>query len=341
MGSVNVKKIKTPLKAVCAVAAVATLAACASHGQSIPNSTLPQDGTRTIRPMDTWGGIGTKVSVSLSVLLGDAAPSLGGRQVDAVNLGVLEIDGIKNGQTTVLASYNQPKIVNVLAHQDDAGEPISNDATSGVSYDQLRLVVDVPSSHVQLAGPGNSHHKLPINFLLNTSTSSSAAAGVNTTTVADGPGAVDMIVTQPFTLSSTQHQSVRLDFNAFESLALQQGNNLVSRPALFVAPVDDLGVIRGNLKTSAGSAVMNATVVAVAPDGSIGNTGFTDATGHFVIGTLRSGTYTLVIYNSYTNASGAQFTATAASPISPNQSFDGPTVTVTSGQTTHTGTIAD
>lgn len=329
------RKSSVGLRGLCAVLAVAGLSACGMHGQGGPNA-IPEGKTREIRPQDTLGGIGGR---TLSVLLGDAAPALGGKQVDAINLGVLEIDAIKDGQATVLASYSTPKIVNVLAHQDDAGEAVADSAVSGTSYDSLRVVVDIASSAVQI-GPSWNLQTLPLNFLVNTSTSSSVAAGANTTTVSDGPAAVDMVVTQPFNIPADQSQTVRLDFNAFESLALV-GNTLLSRPSLFVAPTGDLGVVRGHIQTSAGDAVKHAAVVAVAPNGSIGNTGFTNGLGNFVIGTLRSGTYRLMIYNNYTNASGAQFNATAPSTVNTQQILTGPSVTVTGGQTTYTDTIAD
>ena len=331
-----VSKISVGLKGLCAVLAAASLSACGAHGQTGPNA-IPQGKTREIRPQDTLGGIGGKSM--LTVTLGDAAPALGGKQVDSINLGVLEIDAVKNGQVTVLASYSTPKIVDVLAHQDDAGEAVADSAVSSSSYDSLRVVVDIASSAVQV-GPSWNLQTLPLNFLTNTSTASSVAAGVTTTTVADGPTAVDMVVTQPFSIPADQSQTVRLDFNAFESLALV-GGTLLSRPALFVAPTGDLGVVRGHIQTSAGDAVKHAAVVAVASDGSIGNTGFTNANGNFVVGTLRSGTYRLMIYNTYTNATGAQFSATAPSPVNSQQILTGPSVTVTGGQTTYTDTIAD
>lgn len=290
--------------------------------------------------MDTLGGIGNALTGTLRVLLGDAAPSLGGNQVDAINLGVREIDAIKDGQTTVLAQYSTPKIVNVLAYEDNTGQSIADNNVSTSSYDSIRLVIDVPSSNVQV-GPSTNEQSLPLNFLVNTSTSSSVGAGSTTTTVTDGPNAVDMVVTQPFTIPSDQSQTVRVDFNAFESLALQPDGTLLSRPSLEIAPTGDLGVVRGTVVAGpAQSPVVNATIVAVAPDGSIGNTAFTNGSGHFVIGTLRSGTYQLEIYNNYTNATGAQFTATAPAPL-PQGTVTGPSVTVTSGTTTYTGTITD
>jgi hypothetical protein len=99
-----------------------------------------------------------------------------------------------------------------------------------------------------------------------------------------------------------------------------------------------MGSVKGTVQNASGGAVANATVVAVASDGSIGNTTCTDANGIFTLGTLRSGTYQLVIYNQYTTASGQRVNAYGASSA---QSVTGPAVTVTGGQTTSLGTIAD
>jgi hypothetical protein len=178
-----------------------------------------------------------------------------------------------------------------------------------------------------------------INFLTNTATYSSVHAGANTTTVADGPGAVDVTVTQPFSLPSDVSPDVRVDFNLFESLGMLRNEAVVAVPALFVAPRADMGSISGTVNNVRGTGVYNATVVAVASDGSIGNTTNTDAQGNFTLGTIRGGTYQLVIYNRYTTAVGQQITAFGAS--SSASSVTGPSVTVTSGQTTSLGSIAD
>lgn len=306
------------------------LAACGMHAN--PPAQTPLAVPHYERPQDVYGG---PSGFSLNVLLGDAAPVLGGRKIEHLDLGILEIDAIENGQATVLASFDRPRIVDVLAHQDDAGESIADASIDRSDYQQLRLVVDLSSSKAVFKG----QRSVPIDFLVNVATASSAGAGSTTVTTTDGPGAVDLVVTQPFSIPQNHHQAARVDFNAFESLALDPSGALLARATLFVAPVDDMGRVTGQVRNAQGKPVAGATVVAVAPDGSIGNTGSTGEKGFFSIGTLRAGAYQLVIYNDYTTAAGRK--SVASGQTSAAQSISGPQITVTGGAKTSAGTIAD
>jgi Domain of unknown function (DUF4382) len=312
------------------------LAACSMHG-SQPSDTLTGSSSVTNAPgvihtFDVSGGIGPG---RMNVLLGDAAPKLGNKTLTHLNIGIREIDAVSDGTMYVLSKYKNPRVVDVLAHQNNGGESVANAGDPQKTYQQIRLVVDIESSEAVFKGNGHA----ALNFLTNTSTFSTVHAGANTTTVSDGPGAVDIAVTQPFSISADADPAVRVDFNAFESLAMTQNQSVQALPALFVAPIQGMGAIAGTLRNARGGAVQNATIVAVASDGSIGNTTFTDDTGNFTLGTLRDGNYQLVIYNAYTTAAGQQVNASGAT--SNAQSVSGPAVTVTGGQTTSLGTIAD
>lgn len=308
------------------------LAACSMHGsQPAENLTSSSSSSSVVHPLDTFGGIGNR----LDLLLGDAAPRLGNKQLTHVNLGIREIDAVSNGTTYVLAQYSKPRIVDVLQYQNNNGASVANSNNAQTTYQQVRFVVDLSTSEVVFKG--NDH--VGLSFLTNTATFSSVHAGANTTTVTDGPGAVDITVTQPFSVPADGNPDVRVDFNLYESLAMLKNESVVALPALFVAPRANMGSISGTLQNVRGGAVTNATVVAVASDGSIGNTTCTDTNGNFTLGTLRSGTYRLVIYNQYTTAVGQQVNAAGAS--SSAQSVTGPAVTVTGGQTTTLGNIAD
>jgi hypothetical protein len=327
------KRIALPI---CVLATALGVSACGIHANppaQLPQS--PQSQPHFMQPMDVLGGPGLHL---LNVLLGDAPPNIAGKDLQRVDLGIREIDAIQDGQVTVLASYDHPRIVNVLAHQDDSGESVADTSVARSAYQQLRLVVDVPSSDVKFKG----EHATPLDFLVNVATSSSVGAGATTVTASDGPSAVDIVVSQPFSIPQDHHQVVRVDFNAFESIALAAGGNAVARPSLFVAPIDNMGSIKGRVLSASGSPVANATVVAVASDGSIGNTDWTNDEGRFKIGTLRSGTYTLVVYNSYTTAAGRTVSAAGESASSASAaSITGPTVTVNAANTTSAGTIRD
>lgn len=321
-----------------AIALSLGLAACSGHGlQTTPVQPASNDTSLT-KPMDVTGGIGPGRLLTgvLGLLLGDAKPNLGGKTLEHLNIGIREIDAVSDGTTTVLAKYDTPRIVDVLAHPDDSGEQVAQASSNGKTYQQLRFVVDTATSQAQFGHHDNS----PLNFLTGASTFSTVQAGATTTTTADGPGAVDVVVTQPFTVPDDKNPQVRVDFNAYESVSMLQDGSLVALPALFVSPMNDIGSVRGHVLNAQGQPVQNATVVAVANDGSIGNTTFTNGEGRFRVGTLRSGSYRIMIYNQYTTASGQQVNATGAS--SNAQSVTGPVVTVTgNGNTTAVGTLAD
>lgn len=323
--------MKRSLLNACAITMAVGLTACGMHAN--PAAQTPQSDSRRIQPMDVLGGV---TGYKLNVTLGDAAPNFGSHRLQRLNLGIKEIDAIEDGQTTVLATFDEPHIVDVLAHQDDNGEPLSNANVSRSDYQQLRLVVDLASSSAKFTGgPAQS-----IDFLVNVASQSSVGAGVTTVTTTDGPGAVDLVVSQPFSIASGNHQSVRVDFNAYESMALDSAGDFIARPTLFVAPIDDMGSVSGDVLDASGYPVSNATVVAVASDGSIGNTDWTDDKGRFRVGTLRAGTYQLFIYNGYTTASGRTVNASGQSFGSPNV-IEGPTITITGGKTTSAGNLAD
>jgi hypothetical protein len=323
--------MKRTLVRLCTVVGALALGACGMHTN--PAAQTPQSSPQLMKPMDIVGG---PTSLKLNVLLGDAAPNFGGRRLQRLDLGIKEIDAIENGQTIVLASFDEPHVVDVLAHQDDDGESLTNADVARSDYQQLRLVVDLASSTAKFTGGSAA----PIDFLVNVASQSSVGAGSTTVTSTDGPGDVDVIVTQPFSISSDHRQSVRVDFNAYESMAIDATGDFLARPALFVAPIDDMGSVKGSVINGSGSAVENATVVAVASDGSIGNTGFTDGSGRFRIGTLRSGTYQLLVYNTYTTAAGWAMNASGQTIGSPNV-ITGPTITIAGGKTTVAGSVAD
>jgi hypothetical protein len=203
------------------------------------------------------------------------------------------------------------------------------------TYTSSTFVVDIPSS-VAVFTDGTT---MPLGFLTNTATKSSSGAGSLTSTIADGPNAVDIVSNRSFTVPSGQAQAVRVDFNAFESLAMTSSGSLITQPALFLAPTNGLSDIQGTVVNKWGGPVRGATVVATDASGNVGNTTQTDSNGNFDITTLSAGSYKLTIYNYYTNAAGQQYQASGQS----NNGWTGvygPTVNVTGG-TANAGYVAD
>lgn len=314
------------------------LTACAQggvHGGLSPANIMPKADSgpaSIVRPLDTLGGGPLS---ALRILLCDAAPQLDGKTLSHLYLGVWRIDVSSNGQTGTLASFTTPNVIDVLAYQGGASAQVGTSDVATQQYNQLTFVVDLASSKAVFTDGSTS----PLGFLINTQTRSSARAGATTTTVADGPNAVDIVSNQAFTVPVGQPQSVRVDFNAFESLAMQSGA-LITNPALFLAPASSAGQIQGTVVSNYGSPVRNATVVAKDSNGVVANSALTDSNGNFSMSTVNAGTYRLSVYNYYTNAAGQQYQASGESDSERKTSY-GPAVTVTGGSTASAGSIAD
>lgn len=327
------------LRAACIFLLVSFLTACAQggvHSGLSPSGVMPKTDlgpSSHVRPLDTLGG-GPLLS-ALNILLCDAAPQLGGKTLSHLYLGVWRIDVTSNGQTGTLASFASPNVIDVLAYQGGSSTQVGSNNVATQQYNQLTFVVDLASSKAVFTDGSSS----ALGFLTNTATRSTANAGASTTTIADGPNAVDIISNQAFTVPAGQPQSVRVDFNAFESLAMQSGT-LVTNPVLFLATASSVGQIQGTVVNKFGSPVRNATVVATDSNGVVGNTTLTDSNGQFSMSTVNAATYRLTVYNIYTNAAGQQYQASGQS----NNGWSGvygPSITVTGGSTASAGSIAD
>ncbi len=308
-------------------------AACSIHGQSATPALLASnDSQNVIRPFDLHGGI---ASSQMTVQMSDAPPSIAGKQLAHLNLGIREIDITDSiGQTQVVAQYNTPLIVDVLQYQGAAGADVDQTLVNQQTYRQIRFVVDVGASQAIYADNSTG----ALDFRYGRKDSSDVGAGKTTLTTPAGPGLVAITHKRQFTIGPNATELVNVDFNAFESLAAGSGNGLLVRPSLFVATNWNEGNITGTIVNRSGNPVSNATVVAIGSDGSVGNSAATDAFGNFNLHTLASDTYRLEIHNTYTNAAGANIVSQGASS---SGVIFGPTVTVSPGQPTLTGTITD
>ena len=321
------------------------------HGQSSTPALLASNDNApsvpsVITPFDTHGGIATSYEI------GDAAPILSGKQLAHFNLAIREVDVTDaSGRSQVVAQYASPLIVDVLQYQDGSGKNVGQATNSQRTYGQIRFVIDVAAS--QAIYTDNSSASL--NFAYGRGPLGDSGAGRSTNTVPAGPGLVAITSTQSFTVGASASELVNVDFNLFESLATGDGsggdhgpgpirNNdtgggIAVRPTLFVAGSSNSGQITGTVVGSNGAGVSGAVVVAIGSSGNVGNTVATDASGGFDLHTLPADTYRLQIYNSYTNAAGAQFSSKGSAS---NRDFIfGPTVTVGPGQSTSAGTIRD
>jgi len=294
---------------------------------NVPGGTSPGAHTK-LRPNDTLGGVGGL----LSVLLCDAPPNIGNLTPSEIDLGIVSVGVVSNGTVATIAQYPTPYVVNVLQSQSDPSSIGIGQYFSG-TYQQLQFTFDVASSKV--VANGTSY---PITFLTSSRNLSTAGAGATTTT-SGSAGTVTVTVSGNFTIEGYPAASVQADFNALESLAQAADGSIVSRPTLFAVPFSQAGKIAGSVASATGTPVANATVVAIDANGNVANTGSTDATGAFELHTVAAGSYTLVVYNSYTTASGQVLTATGNGSTA--SSVTGPSVTVSGQETTQAGAIAD
>lgn len=308
------------------------LSACSAGTQQPSQPALPPSG-HSDRPMDTLGGIG---GARLTTLLGDASPVLNGQTLTHFTIGVREVDAVSSGQIVPLATFTSPQSIDLLAYQNGNALNVGDAAVPAQSFDHVRLVVDTANASAVFAD-GTS---LPVSFMTNSSSASSSGAGAATTTTPDAnPGAVDVTMPLAISLASGSAQTVQLDFNVLESIAVINNNGVKVRPVAFGAPSNGAGMVTGTVVNSSGAPVQNAVVAAIASDGSIGNTAGTDSGGNFNLHALKAGSYNLVIYNAYTNAAGQKITASGQS--SSATSVSGPSVLVNGGSKTSVGTIAD
>lgn len=320
--------------------------ACGTHGGQLTASpsVIPSLSDNPIHPLDTHGGI-----ASMSVDFTDAAPVIAGKHLAHFNVAIREIDVTDSqGHSQVVAQYSKPLIVDMLQYQGPVGASVGTASVTDKTYTSIRFVIDTASSQAIFTDDSNA----PLTFTLGKHTASKANVGATTSTTEAGHGLVAITDQRQFTLGTNLSETVSVDFNLFESLAPlgtggQSGDNkhfdlhggIAVEPCFFVAGEDTAGQLTGQVVNQGGSPVAGATVVAIASDGTPGNSALTDASGYFSMHTLSSGLYTLRIYNAYTNAAGANYTSTGAT--SGSDVLTGPGVLVNSGLTTFAGTITD
>jgi hypothetical protein len=314
------------------IAAAVSLAACsASQSASAPlGLSVPAKapvGGRVHRlhrgPRDTQGG-------GMKILLGDVGlPN--GSGIKAVNVGIDQVivTDMYGNQTTV-AQYSTPKVVNVMAYQNGNSTPIGEGDVAETTYASMTIVVDTATTGII----SSSATSRTISFL-NQSTLSTSGFGATTTTAPYAPGQVAITFNSPFeTMGSSV--SLDVDFNVMESIL--PGRVTQIRPSLTVAQEGFEGAIAGNLTNASGTPVTNAVVTATDSAGNIDASTYTDSNGNFLLHTLAADTYTLTVYNQYVSATGWSINAANATSTG---TVSGPSATVTPGQTSQVGTIAD
>ena len=308
---------------------------------------------------DTLGGIGNLAFGLLKILLTDAPPNIGGMTPTAINLGIDSIQVQSGGQTVTIASFSTPYVVNVMAQPGTDPSSIGIGQLVNAPYSNLSFTIDTATSNVVANG-----QTYPIQFEVGAASQSTVGAG-STTTTTGTPATITMTVAGGFLINGSPAASVQADFNAMESLTTTAATGpasaaagpaalagpaaaapvgagaqvqIIARPTLFAVAQGTAGDASGTVVNNAGTPVVGATVVAIDSNGNVGNTINTDQNGNFTLHTISAGMYQLVIYNNYKTAAGQMNNATGNDP---GASVQGPSITVTAGQTTSVGTIAD
>jgi hypothetical protein len=311
------------MKAVIFVLALGVAGCSGQAGQGI----TPAGNPGTIKPMDTYGG------TNLTMSMYDASPVLSGKTVAHLFIGVDEIDAIANGTTYPIAQFGSPYVFDLLQYQNGNSLAIAQTSVPLQTYSQVRFVLNVASTQIAFADGST----MPVSFKTTSSQSSAHAANqTNTTTDATIAGAVDVTINTPFTVASGSTSSLAADFNVLESLTAN-ANTVFIRPSMFLA--NGAGKVNGSVMNQNGGPVQNAVVAAIDASGNVANTSATDANGNFNLHAVQSGTYHLVIYNTYENAAGQSISASGQSSTA--ASVNGPTITVNAGGSTSTGTLND
>jgi len=309
---------------------IVLLTACSGAGSALTPGAPGGDGGGLKRPTDTLGGLPL---LPIDINLGDAAPRLGSLVPTEIDLGISEVDVVSNGTVHPLVKYGQPRVINVLAAQNHP-RSIGIGAVWTSQYQQIRFVVDTASSKVVANGAD-----YPIAFQSGPIAPGTVASNGSTTNQAL-PGAIAMTVSGSFVDGADPARDVEADFNAFESLKLNNMGGVVARPTLFAVPSDLAGKVAGTVVNRRGLGVSGATVVAFDANGKVANTDNTDATGAFKMHTLAAGTYHLVLYNTYRTAAGQTISSADPSYAAPTI-VDAGYVTVVAGQTTNAPTVND
>ncbi|MBV8639734.1 MAG: carboxypeptidase regulatory-like domain-containing protein [Candidatus Eremiobacteraeota bacterium] len=320
--------LRTP--PIAALVLLAALTACSGGGTASHLAPAAPAGQSQKHGQEVIGGIGGL----LAILLCDAPPRIGNITPTAINLAVDSVAVVSNGQTVTIAQYPQPYIVNVLEQQNGNAADIGIGQYFSGAYQAVQFTFDVAHSQVV-----NGSTNYPISFLPNNAAQSSAGAGPTTTSSQPTPGKVTVTVAGNFSIGGDPAASIQADFNALESLAFNSNGQIVSRPTLFAVPASQAGKVDGVVTNSSGSPVSGATVVALDANGNVANTTSTDSTGAYDLHTISAGNYTIVVYNSYTTATGQTVTATGNSNAA--QSVNGPSVTVNAQETTQAPVIQD
>ncbi|MHB8178588.1 MAG: DUF4382 domain-containing protein [Vulcanimicrobiaceae bacterium] len=278
-------------------------------------------------PSNTSGGGISTMSVSIM----DAPFQSSTGTVSAVNIDIAKVELVGNGGNQTLVTFSPSEQINLLNYQTSPFALGTATFPAG-QYQQMRFVLDDSSPNNNSVVINGTTYPLSI-----PSATGMGFGGNTSTDNGDGPGTAGVKVNIGLRAQAGVSYGFLIDFNAAESLVATGNGGWIMKPVLVATPQSLAGSISGSVKNVANTAVDNAEILAE-QNGQPVNSGVTDANGNFQINALPTGTYTLVIENSWTNLAGQSETATGADGTAPVTVAN--PVIVTAGQAT-TVTLSD
>jgi hypothetical protein len=304
-------------------ARAAATSSFASEPYTMPVTTSPvaQEAERRYKASARAPKYGGGIPGIIGLLDFCDAPKFGA--ADQVNLAIVEVDAMSAGAAYPLVNYDTAVVINALNFKSSALELGSN-TIPAIAYDGLRLTVDPSQSNVVVGGK-----TYPMVF-----GTFASSHGHNFTPIGSATSAtVDFAM--PFDGTAGNVQLI-MDFDAFESVFIS-GNVAQVGPAVHGTMFAKAGVVIGTVVNKSGAPVSNATVQAIAQDGSVAATTATQGDGTFELHGIAGATYSIIVLNTFVTQSGDTVSAQGADSGSPPPI----TLTVQRGTRLNVGTIKD
>ncbi len=265
------------------------------------------------QPLNAYGGVPATASII------DAANFPEGSQV---NLAIVAVNAMSGGVAYPIVQFAAPVVINVLNYQSQA-LALGSATIPAIAYDGVQYVIDPSQSSVVTNG-----QSYPMVF----------GTFANRSFVPSGGGLAALYFAAPVNAATAAPNFV-VDFNTGQWINLSGGIAQVG-PQWAGTVWGQSAVIAGTIVNAAGQPVSGATVSAVSPGGAVVQATLSRFDGTFQLHAIPSGSYSLVIYNTYAPPT-TDFTLTASGNDPVGTSIAGPSITVPSGYRINVGSIQD
>jgi hypothetical protein len=233
------------------------------------------------------------------------APKFGSN--DQINLAIIGVDAMSGGTAYPMVSYSSDVIVNALSFKSSALE-LGGASIPAIPYDGLRFRIDPSQTTVVVNG---TTYRAVFGSYVHSHGTTFVPSGSATE--------ADVVFAMPFNSNNSNSGDsgtiqLLIDFDAFDSVDIVNNVAQISpklHGAIFIAS----GVIDGTIINKAKAPVSGATVQALNPDGSVAATSSTANDGTFELHGIAGGNYSIVVLNTFTDASGTTLNAQGADSV--------------------------